>query len=248
MNATDIKTEAKKDPEMIERDIGETRQEVNQTLDALQSKLSPGQWMDRALGFVRENGGEFAQNLGGTIRENPIPVILTGIGVLWMIASRASSASSSQAEYEDFTSPDFDTNFGGKLSSAADSARERATGLAGTVSEKVGDAKRAATWQAQRAREGFSNLMEEQPMILGAVGVAVGALLGMALPSTRQEDRLLGRARDEGLERAKAVGAQQYEKVKDVATHAVEEVIRPGSEGRSGADTSNPEDRPPLSS
>src|SRR5687767_12453897 len=98
MNATDIKTEAKKDPAMIERDIGETRQEVNQTLDALQAKLSPGQWMDRALGFVRENGSEFAQNLGGTIRENPIPVILTGIGVLWMIASRASSSSSSQAE------------------------------------------------------------------------------------------------------------------------------------------------------
>jgi hypothetical protein len=63
--------------------------------------------------------------------------------------------------------------------------------------EKVTTATTAQA-QANRAREGFNTLLEEQPITLGALGLAVGAAIGAMLPSTEQEDRLLGPAPRQG--------------------------------------------------
>jgi hypothetical protein len=69
--------------------------------------------------------------------------------------------------------------------------------------------------QAQRVREGFNNLLTEQPLVVGALGIAVGALIGAALPSTEQEDRLLGPVRDKTLSEVKERGAESYSQVRE---------------------------------
>ena len=38
--------------------------------------------------------------------------------------------------------------------------------------------------------------MQEQPLALGAIGLAIGAVLGAVAPRTREEDRLMGATRD----------------------------------------------------
>ena len=43
-------------PEEIEDDIERTRAEVSSTLDAIQSRLTPGQMMDQALQYLRSSG------------------------------------------------------------------------------------------------------------------------------------------------------------------------------------------------
>ena len=49
----------------IEREVRQSRAEVEQTLDAIQARLSPGQLLDQAVDYFREGrGGEFARNLG----------------------------------------------------------------------------------------------------------------------------------------------------------------------------------------
>src|SRR5690606_25868749 len=50
--------------------------------------------------------------------------------------------------------------------------------------------------QGERAKVGFTHMLEQQPLALGALGIALGALIGGALPPTRQEDKLLGKTRD----------------------------------------------------
>jgi len=82
-------TERQASPEEIEQQIVRTRAEINQTIDALQAKLSPGQLLDRAIGYIKEGGGEFAGNFGRTVRDNPVPVALLGASMAWlMIAGR----------------------------------------------------------------------------------------------------------------------------------------------------------------
>jgi hypothetical protein len=77
-------------PEQIEDEIRGTRREIDRTLSALQSKLSPGQLLDQTLAYLKGGGGEFAANFGRTISTNPVPVTLLGLGLAWlMIAGQA---------------------------------------------------------------------------------------------------------------------------------------------------------------
>jgi hypothetical protein len=61
----------------------------------------------------------------------------------------------------------------------------------------------AARHHARRARSGLAHLFEERPLLVGAIGLAVGAALGAALPITRREDEWLGESRDDLKHRAR---------------------------------------------
>jgi hypothetical protein len=45
----------------------------------------------------------------------------------------------------------------------------------------------------------MDRLLHEQPLMLGAVGLAVGALIGALVPATEHEDRFIGGVRDEAV-------------------------------------------------
>jgi hypothetical protein len=206
-----------RDPEAIARAIDETRTEVDETLDALQARLSPGQMLDRAMELVRANGGQFAGNLGRTVRDNPYPLILTGVGLAWMMATSRSSISPAvdtglrgrrraglgdMSERVTAAASDAVSASRTRISAAAESASAAASNTAGMVSEELTNATNAVRDQSRRMSEGLAQLLREQPLLVGAVGIALGAILGYALPPTDAEDRLLGEARDASIGRA----------------------------------------------
>ncbi|WDZ81869.1 DUF3618 domain-containing protein (plasmid) [Ensifer adhaerens] len=80
-------------PAELEREIDADRQRIEETLHAIQERMSPGELMDEFLDYVRRSGGaEFLKNLGGAMKANPIPVALTGVGLAWLLADPASRA------------------------------------------------------------------------------------------------------------------------------------------------------------
>ena len=77
-------------PEVIERDLEQTRARLDATIDALQQKLSPGEMIDQAVDYLKTSGGgEFGQNLMATVKQHPIPAALAGIGIAWLLAATA---------------------------------------------------------------------------------------------------------------------------------------------------------------
>ncbi|WP_137390198.1 DUF3618 domain-containing protein [Rhodoligotrophos defluvii] len=114
------------------------------------------------------------------------------------------------------------------------------TGAAGTIRHSARDMQDAAyrstrslyrrtTDAGYRANDmmqstwsSFNHALRENPLVVGAVAVAVGAAIGAALPSTRQEDRLLGSARDQVRDSAKSYGQEAVQKVQNVASEAYE--------------------------
>ncbi|HET8997741.1 MAG TPA: DUF3618 domain-containing protein [Acetobacteraceae bacterium] len=73
------------DPAQIERELTETRARLGSHLDELSRRLSPGQLLDEGLAYLRDGqGATFARNLGAQVRDNPLPVALTGIGIAWL--------------------------------------------------------------------------------------------------------------------------------------------------------------------
>lgn len=85
-------TTATESPEQLEQQIARTRAEIDVTLDAIQEKLSPGRLLDQVMDYTKENGGAFAGNLGRSVRDNPVPVALLGIGLGWLMFCRRASA------------------------------------------------------------------------------------------------------------------------------------------------------------
>jgi ElaB/YqjD/DUF883 family membrane-anchored ribosome-binding protein len=237
---SNLRDDARKDPATLEREIDQTRANMDRTLGALERKFSPGQLLDQAMEFARDNGGEFANNLGRSVKENPVPALLTAVGIAWMVAS-SNRPKPSMADAYDDDAGDYKEGLtdkaqrlkasaegtlseaGQRVKSAAERARQKLAGTKDTVSGGLRRTSSTAQVQTQRVREGFNSLLTEQPLLLGALGIAVGAAIGAALPATEQEDRLFGSARDKALSEVKQRGTETYEQVRDKANAVGEE-------------------------
>jgi ElaB/YqjD/DUF883 family membrane-anchored ribosome-binding protein len=90
--------------ERTRAEIERTRADMSETVDAIQERLSPENLKEQAKDRVREATVGRAQEAGSgiveTIRANPLPAALTGIGLGWLFVS-ARRSSSAQPRYRD---------------------------------------------------------------------------------------------------------------------------------------------------
>jgi ElaB/YqjD/DUF883 family membrane-anchored ribosome-binding protein len=205
-------------PEEIQAEIARTRGDMDATLSAIEQRLTPGQLIDQGLDYVRSSGAnEFVSNLGGSVKNNPIPVALMGIGMAWLMATgnRKPSYLREGGSVEGATSGMMQ-----RASEGMSSTKDRLSQTTQSAKERVGQIGQGARERVERVRTGYDALVREQPLVLGAIGLAVGALLAAAAPRTRREDELMGEASDRLTERAKEAGKETLEKAKQVATVA----------------------------
>ncbi len=147
--------------------------------------------------------------------------------------------------------------------SSAGDWRSREHSVTQRVSDSVDDLREAAGDYTERARhyvqetgeqitrqsgemmdrarsslqENVTWMVQERPLVLGALSFAAGALLGTLLPETEVENRTLGTARDELTE---AAGKMAQERV-DALKSAAGDVSEPVSKAVSGGGTSSDE-------
>lgn len=111
--------------------------------------------------------------------------------------------------------------------------REKAAETGEQVKHKVREAadsaadygrqtQRRVVRSSRQAKEGFLRSLERNPLAVAGVALTAGAIVGMAIPESRYEDRHLGPARDEAMSRAREVGRETVQKVKSVAREATE--------------------------
>ena len=113
-------------------------------------------------------------------------------------------------------------------SSARETATEYAASARDTVNEYAATAASTARSATRRVASATSSAATrtndwacENPLAAGAIAVAVGAAIGLAVRSTEYEDRTLGATRDQALEKAKAVANNLKQNVTEkVATYA----------------------------
>jgi len=99
------------------------------------------------------------------------------------------------------------------LTSGVQSARERASQLGDTASQ-----------QLDRAKESWDSIVRDNPLVIGAVGLAIGAVVAALAPRTRTEDELMGETRDDLVDKAKQAGTTKLDQVKDQAKQAASSV------------------------
>ncbi|WP_377807151.1 hypothetical protein ABNQ38_09060 [Azospirillum sp. A29] len=77
---------------------------------------------------------------------------------------------------------------------------------------------------------GFWDLVEDHPIVAGAMGVALGAAIGAALPGTRYEKQWVGDYADEATERAKAIAMDALDRGTRAAQAAAQTVVESAKE------------------
>ena len=111
-----------------------------------------------------------------------------------------------------------------KAGEIAGAARESWHEAGAKVQGLAGSAQQGVAQGAQHVEEGFQRTLRANPLAVGAAALAVGAALGLALPSTRQEDALMGEARDELADKAAALAGDVAAKAKHVAEATADDV------------------------
>ena len=253
-----------REPETIERELDATRADMRATLEALERRFSFDRLVDMTIGRVRERGGEFAGNLTNAATQNPMPLLLTAIGLSWMmLTSRRGTRSYADYESDDSTGirdrmgnlRDRAAHASDKMHGAVDSTRDTlrqaaessrgafehaAASVQNTAASLRSGATRAAEVtreQAEHARERVDRLLHEQPLMLGALGLAAGAIIGALLPTTEREDRLLGEMRNKAVKNVAEKSRAQFESIRETVTDKLssaddhEEEERVSSEG-----------------
>jgi methyl-accepting chemotaxis protein len=272
---------AERSPDEIRFEIERTRTHLDETVDAIGDKLSPGRFVDELWVRIQSEG---ASAVTHTLREHPIPFALVGAGLGWLVYERASGRArpgresandrsrydrsawldGANGEYgveyddEDGAASKVKARVGdaaravkhaagtvrGASASATETVTEKLSDAAGAVSDKLSDAKDAVTGAAtstkesisdaagsaargmsrgaDRARDGFWQMLERNPLALGAVALGVGMAGALSVPRTRWEDERLGRFAAPLKKETKQVFEETAEKVKGVAQEAID--------------------------
>lgn len=334
--------ESAETPEAIRADIERTRAGMSAKINTIQERLSPQNLQEQAqemvrdainsstdalTTYLRDNSRDFAIGVADTIRRNPIPAALIGLGAGWLLVEtfggsgvenerrsgseyygsgyygsqprsmddrrsnssgqygsgredlgagyQAGSSLASSPPYSGYSTGNTELERQGVGTSAVEGvketvgkAAEQVRDQAAQIGEQIGQVGEQVRNQSQqwigetaehlrsqthewtdRAGEQASHLSDQayrqanmlgqqaqsqvdsamrvahrgydaNPVLFGAVALALGAAIGMALPSTNQEDEWMGEKRDDLVASAQGV-VQEYGQR---AQQAVEEV------------------------
>lgn len=127
---------------------------------------------------------------------------------------------------------------GDRVQDAASNVGDRMQDAAGTVADKAGDMADYAQWQAQRTRSWFEQTWNDNPLLVAGAALALGTVVGLVIPETEVEDKLMGETRDSLVQKAQGVAQDTVRKAQDAATDATDQVKQQARTAR-GATTNH---------
>lgn len=235
--------------EQLRTEIEDTRTEMSQTINEIQERLSPENVMDQVKEKVREATigkvervmnrvgetisevaepvGEVLGSAGSTIKEtgksaagvinrNPIPVALIGLG-LGMLAVHAFRKGNGHDHYER-----------SRTSSGMDQTRQTAGDLAHRSTDALNNLSSRAKDTASSLGNRLGQVLRENPLAVGAVAIAAGTAVGLALPSTRFENEYIGETSERFVDKAQQVAREAIDKVQNAAQQQMAPAQQPG--------------------
>jgi len=187
-----------------------------------------------------------------TIRANPLPAAIAGISLGWLFLKRSHRSSqrgpvaaySGDHYWQGNANGDMHRTSPGGVGHVAGQVQDRAGEMAGQVQDRVGDmagrvqdrasgmAEQVADTAghvaegAQRMQGRIGEILEDSPLIAGALALTVGAAIGLATPGTEQERELFGETRDNLMRQARGTAHEMGQKVQRVAEQAQDAAVK----------------------
>lgn len=237
--------------EHLEEDAQRTREQLTNTVDTLRGRItdavSPSVVTRDLQGYlvskIRENPLQAAGLAAGLafpltrlLASMPAPVLLVGAGIALsktnvtgshQLQESVDGAKTAISEAKS-TVQDAVERAGETATAALDGLADRADGFRASASEAADTAAETISAAAHEVSETF----QQYPLLLGAIGLAVGALIGGAVPMARAEHEAFGEVSDEVKRKAGTLASETLEAAKsaaaDVYSEAAEEARHQG--------------------
>ena len=156
-----------------------------------------------------------------------------GGGMMGAVKSATSAAGDMASDAADSVR-DTTSNLTERLSHGLEDFSEDAKARIMTARRAAHDARVASEATLHKGSRAASDFFVEQPLVVGALAVAVGAALGSMLPHSRMEDDTFGESSDQLFANAQAVYREERDKamaeLKSAASDVKSEVREMGSE------------------
>ena len=156
----------------LEREAEETLWQLSGTLEELHGRMTPGRVVDQVIDYTRGSpAAEFLRNLGREVRENPMPLVVVGIGILWLllatnrtsravIASEVDQMTAKAADIGSATSATRTSEWGQQMAARlSDRASDVASTVGNTAAELTDRACDAAGDLADKARSASTGVV-----------------------------------------------------------------------------------------
>jgi hypothetical protein len=196
---------AASNPEVISRQIDHTRDAMAGTLDEIQRRLEP----EHVSSYVKDVAYYVVLELKGAVRD------LAGEAMTSVRSASPTSSGGASARETAETSP---------LTEATRARLSKYTGWQSSTKSGQG--------QMVNQAQGLWQKLEANPIALGAVGLAVGSIVGAIAPRLHQEDQLMGEARDHLMENVQATAEQTAEHLRAAAVETGSAVFKEATSSR----------------
>jgi hypothetical protein len=154
--------------------------------------------------------------MGSAIRDNPLPAALIGMGLVWLFSGgRTSLKAGLGAAASGLSAIGQRVNDQASLAgrSVADSAASATDAVrSGIVSMANGSPSR------ESVRSTLSDLFQRQPLLLGAIGLGIGAGVGASMPTSDTEKQYFGDASAEFQAKALGIANEGAQRATDIAS------------------------------
>lgn len=306
------------DPRAIRRNIERTRAEMGETIDRIQDRLNPDRLRSEAEEAVREatigrietmaydakrKAKRAQRNVMETVKENPIPAALIGLGIGWLMMSNKNDDDHSYdyddyyysgygrpypSNYRYYEDPNYEydlaqgqgtvqpqayaeydrrysetpssrryanggwdeegnrteewrrqgseavnnvregaQNAARRTQEEVDNMRDRVREGAGDLSEEMqrraGEMRYQMRRRQRQTRRQFNQAMDSNPLAVGALTLAAGALIGLMIPNTEMENEWMGEERDRFVREARQQAQSRAEETMNKVQSVVEE-------------------------
>jgi hypothetical protein len=189
------------DPEVIRRQIEDTRRELSYDVDALNEKVNPSRVMDRRVTAAKGRITNLKDKVMGSAHD---------------------TTSSAQG---------MASNAAGSVQGAASNAAGTVQGAASNAAGTVQSAASSAVGAVQQAPDTIVRQAQGNPLAAGLIAFGAGWLVSSLLPATQKEQQLAQQAesalrehKDMLIEPAKQAAQEIGDQLKPAAQQAVEEV------------------------
>jgi gas vesicle protein len=242
--------------EVIAADIRVTQERLGNTVEEIGERFNPKRLKeelkhdirDATIGKVEDMAQQTADMVSDarhtvmqSIRENPIPAVMVGVGLGWMIlgaSNRKKQMQPSSSRYDEqmrwgsdaLYGDQYDGEYGSEQSGVIDRARNKASEVADTVKQKTSElteqTQRTASRVADETRmqtRRIERAFHDSPLVIGAAALALGLAAGLAIPSTEAEAELVGDTRDHLVDKVRDVAEDTKSKVQQVAERVIDQ-------------------------
>lgn len=209
----------------IRAEIEQTREDMSETVNAIQERLRPGAIAARTAETVKQAAMETVRDVAESdsvqyVRANPIPTVMVGVGIagLAWLATRGNNGRSSRSYVRGESSRtrrDLNSDrYRDGGDSHGDSYLQR-TGRTFHERSNVGSADMGGDIPSQLRRT-----WNETPLLIGAASAILGAIVGLTAPETDRENQLMGETRDNMLDTVQETVRDKVDQVQQAATDA----------------------------